>query len=492
MENGGNFNLVVTFATDDAVKAAKGFDSSSTSTKVEGKKVTFTKDSRFYGYLNEEPPKPFLVSMSDAMANFPPEMNAKIAVAVSSDLKPGQLANWKFNLDAQGDFGDMTYKINADALKKDDNYYFKVNNMPSFFLFDQLATIKGKWISFPIKATASNSSSTASSSEEYYTDYSPLSSIQSGISSGEERYKENRDKAVKLVKKVVSIADEEQIFVFKNKPTPEKIGDRNLVKYVLGLKKDKILTFYTRIQDEINNNADFEEYRNVFVDQGYINYLKSDEFSQTFDYIDKNNTLTLWVDKDGFPAVVENVMRVVPPNSAAALKDKQINIVFKLDISNINQPVDIQAPSDAVSFDKITEEMTGGSATSSDNGGSFTEAQLKAQQAVMSSSFSNMRAQAELFYSQSQDTYGEKTFALGSCSNTAGTIFGDEKIFKLINTATRNNPSIATCVSSGNPGKVTSWAISAPLPGDDGFSWCVDSTGFSKRIIDKLKEKKCV
>jgi len=46
----------------------------------------------------------------------------------------------------------MTYTINADALRKDDAYYFKINNMPVVFLFEKLASIKGKWVMVPAKA----------------------------------------------------------------------------------------------------------------------------------------------------------------------------------------------------------------------------------------------------------------------------------------------------------------------------------------------------
>lgn len=519
IDNGNNFNLTVTFATDDAVKAVTGFGYSATSTKIEGKKVTFTKDSYVSGYLSDEPPKPFLVTMSNSLGMLPPEMKASTAVGVTSDLQTGKLANWKINLNAQGDFGDMTYKINVDALKKDENYYFKINNIPGFFLFNQMASMKGKWIMVPAKVAIATSSSTSTSSATSTSSsttqitssgavadysYSPLSSIQSGIAGGEEKYKENRDKVTKLIKKVVAIADDEQIFIFKNKPVTEKVGDRNLVKYVLGLRKDKVLSFYTKIQDEINSNPDFADYKGAFVDQGYINYLKSDEFNQTFDYVDKNNTITLWVDEAGFPAIVENIMRVVPPDSAVGLKGKQINVTLKLDISNINQPVYIQAPKDATSFEKIMEEMnTGGSGgtgvddsktgSSSDNSGPIDETRLKGQQVAMKSTLSNMRAQAELIYSQSQNSYGKKPFELGPCINATSTLFGEEKMSELLNSATKNNPSIATCVSSiGMMSNVISWAISIPLPGDYGFSWCVDSSGASKRIIDKLKGKWCL
>lgn len=76
----------------------------------------------------------------------PPDMKAKIAVGASVESKSQVMADWSFNIDAEGDLGDMTYKVNVDALRKDDTYYFKINNIPSIFLFGQLASAKGKWL----------------------------------------------------------------------------------------------------------------------------------------------------------------------------------------------------------------------------------------------------------------------------------------------------------------------------------------------------------
>jgi hypothetical protein len=88
-------------------------------------------------------------------------------------------------------------------------------------------------------------------------------------------------------------------------------------------------------------------------------------------------------------------------------------------------------------------------------------------------------------------SYGKNPFTLGPCKLTAGTLFGDSSFSKLLNNVTKDNPSIATCVSSGYVGNVSSWAVSTPIPGDDGFSWCVDSSGASVRIIDFLKGASC-
>ncbi|MEI6042648.1 MAG: hypothetical protein WCQ00_03745 [bacterium] len=480
-EDGKNFELVVDFATDDAIKTIKGSGYSATSTKIEGKKVTFTKDSYFSSYsFSGEPPKPFLTQMSGMLSMIPPQASAKIAVSASSDLSAGAMADWSFNLDATGDFGDMTYKINADALKKGDNYYFKINNMPSFFLFDALAKVKGKWVVVPSKAS-STESATASSTGDNVS--SPFSFIQTSIPEQEAKYKENRDKFVKFIKKVVAIADEEKIILFRNAPKTENLDGRNLVKYDLSLRKEKIISFYTRVQSEITTNPDFAEYA-AGIDQGYLDYLKSDEFSQVFDYFDKNNSFAIWTDGQGFPVVVQNTMRVVPPDDATQLKDKQINVTFKLDISNINKPITIETPVGATPIDKLSDSVSS----------SLTGARSKGQDAAIQSSLSNMRAQAELIYdnsTSSKNSYGKNPFGFGVCKQTAGTLFGDKVMFSLINQATNNDPSKATCVSMGMLGKVDAWALSAPMASDNTFSWCVDNTGASKKILGAVSTTKC-
>jgi len=127
-----------------------------------------------------------------------------------------------------------------------------------------------------------------------------------------------------------------------------------LTRYELSLRKDKIVTFYTKVAETLNAEFETSEYA---VKQEYMDYLKSDEFNQAFDYVDKNNSFVIWVDADGFPAIVEDVMRVVPPDTAAQLKEKQINTSIKLNITNINAPVVITAPTDSVSFDTIWSEI---------------------------------------------------------------------------------------------------------------------------------------
>jgi len=344
-DGGKNFLLTISFETDYAIKAIKGYRYSATSTVMNGKKVSFTKDSYPYIYMSSEPPKPFFVSLSESLAMFPADISVKSSISASSEMKEGEMADWLFNFDAEGDFSDLTYKINVDARKKDDNYYFKINNFPSIFLLGEIGLVKGKWVSISSKASSSSSDNS----------YSSTSFLREEIPNLEKNYKENRDKAIKFFKKLVAVADEEKLIVFRTKPQPEKVDNRQLIRYELGIKKESILPFYNKLQEEINNDPDFSEFRNM-IDQGLVDYLKSDEFDQVFAYFDKNNTIVFWTDANGFPAIVKNSMRIVPSDAATQLKDKQISVVFKLIISDINKSLNIEAPSDSVPIEKIISD----------------------------------------------------------------------------------------------------------------------------------------
>ncbi len=468
---GQNFLLTVTFDTQNAINSIKRYNYSTTSTPIDGLSVSFTKDSYTYLYLNEEPPKPFLAQMSDSMASFPADINVLLSVTASSEFKAPESTDWTFNVNAEGKFGDLTYKVNADALKKDKDYYFRINNIPSLFLFGDIATIKGKWVDVSSQIASSSATST------YVYDSSPLSSISKGIPDQEKKYKENRDKVVKLLKKITSLADEQGLISFKNPPKTEKVNGIPLVRYDLRIQKDKLLSFYTALQTEINTNPDFADFRDI-IDQGLVEYLKSDEFSQVYDYFSQNNQFTLWTDADGYPAIFEDTMRVVPGDTATQLANKQINIVFKVTTSDINKAINIQAPTDAVPVQKLIDDAKKSSANST-------------YQSASTVSLSSMRSSAELVYSTSGNSYGKKPFTLGPCTETADTLFGDKEIKNELEKATSNNVSSATCVSTGKIGNVSAWAVSAPMSDDTDFSYCVDNSGSSKKILGTIKGAVC-
>jgi hypothetical protein len=88
------------------------------------------------------PSDSFLVSMEQSVAYLPSEMSLSLSSESTMDLN---IADWKASVDARGDFGDLSFKMNMEAVKKDLDYYLKINNLPSLF-FSSMDSLKGQWI----------------------------------------------------------------------------------------------------------------------------------------------------------------------------------------------------------------------------------------------------------------------------------------------------------------------------------------------------------
>lgn len=470
-ENGTNFMLSANFETKGAISMIRrSYRYTATSTLIEGNKVTFTRNGVSYLYLSSEPPKPMLVRMQEMLREIPPDVGASVAISSASDFDETD-SGWTFNFDASGEFGDLTYKVNLDALKKKTDYYFRINNMPSLFFFDDLASIKGQWIKVPTEV--------ASSGPKTLNRYSSLGYLAKELPEYEKEFKENRANFAELAKRVLALAEAERLVTFKNEPRAETKGERDLVRYELSVRKESVLPFYKKLMELVLNEPKFKDYRWTLVDQGAIEYLESREFSEVFDYLDKNIGIVFWTDEEGLPAELEIAMRVVPPNTATQLAGKQLKLVFHTIAKDINNPPKIEVPSGSKHIEDILKSFEK-NIYGYDEGGDAT----------VKSYLSQIRALAEIYYDDN-GSYGTKAFPRGTCKKEAGTVFGDEMVYESIVEATSNMPSRATCASKLTSGKAQSYAISIPLPGSAGFSWCVDSTGQSKQIRGNLSGDSC-
>jgi prepilin-type N-terminal cleavage/methylation domain-containing protein len=113
---------------------------------------------------------------------------------------------------------------------------------------------------------------------------------------------------------------------------------------------------------------------------------------------------------------------------------------------------------------------------------SLTTARTRGQAASVQSQLSNMRAQAELFYSTNSNTYG--TFTEGDCTTAAGS--------SLFNSTNSNNlgalmagvSGVVTAAKTSCAAGGTTWAAAAldPSVSAGTQAFCVDSTGVSKTL----------
>lgn len=353
-KGGSDFALTISFETDNAIQVIKkSFDYSPEYTQINGRTATFTKGSSEYVYLPSEPAKPALLELSESAQYLPPEINIRGAIGASADWGSKSQAEWTLNLDGTGELGDLTYAVNIDALKKDAVYYFKINKIPSLFL-TSLALAKGQWVKVDPTSLAQNQ----------YPGYREFYSLASDLPEAEQEYRESREQALRVIRTVARIADEENLFTFKKEPSWKTIGDRKAYRYELQVRKEALIPFYRKLYAEISRELRPGFPATLAEEQIPIDYLSSPEFSEMFDYLQKNTKTTAWVDSNGFPVALEYSMRLVPADSAIQLKDKQANLVFKLELSEINKPIKIEAPANAKPVEKLIEEIEQSSAPS--------------------------------------------------------------------------------------------------------------------------------
>lgn len=117
---------------------------------------------------------------------------------------------------------------------------------------------------------------------------------------------------------------------------------------------------------------------------------------------------------------------------------------------------------------------------------SLTTARSKGQVAAEQAQLSNMRAQAELYYSNNSNAYSTATMGSAATWSNASTSGSTDtaSTAKLVGSGTGALGTLLAGVTSTYSTAFpqflvtpTTWVISATLPG--GGSWCVDSTGKS-------------
>lgn len=465
-DGGKNFALSVILETNEAARAIRAsYGYIATTTIINDKRVTFTKDSRTYLYIPRSFPTPWLVSLSDSMRSIPPDVSGSFSLGALTDFTAEGLPNWSFNLAAIGDMGDLTYKVDIEARKKDENYYVRINNIPSIIPY--IGSYKGQWISISPKTTSSTEK------DPYSFSFNPLEDLAENMSDAEEEYKQNREEIFSEIRMLAELADNSKLIAFEKSPRKEKVGDRSLYRYDLTFRKEATIQFYKAIIDRADQ---FKKIR-MAKDAGLLTYLESEEFDKTFDYVEENTELTFWTDSEGFPARIENRIRVIPPDTAPQLKDKQIIIVFSIDLSEINEPINIEVPEGARPVEELIDEIDG------NTGSALTDARAKAKEASVKANLSSMRTSAEIYYNTS-NSYGTQPMVSGAIATCTGGMFKDAQVSKLLSEAEDADNDIdgVICYANG-----TSWVAGVAL--SDSKWQCVDSAGSSKTEFGSLPTK---
>ena len=111
---------------------------------------------------------------------------------------------------------------------------------------------------------------------------------------------------------------------------------------------------------------------------------------------------------------------------------------------------------------------------------SLNSARSKGADAAIKSNLANVRAQAEIYYDDNNNSYGTQAYGATACTSAAGAgVFSNATVRAAIGSALSASGSAgAACVAiPASSGVVAAWAVAVPLKTNSAQYACVDSSG---------------
>lgn len=352
IHGGQDFELSIELETEEAITAMKDAnaryaygDSISTSTLFNGKKVTFTKNSNSYLYIPQEMKKPLLAEFGYYLKELPQEFNIHGTSTILSKITDNAGAEIKTGLTAMGDFSDLSYKLSFETILKDNVFYYHINNFPALGLLGGLSVLKGKWIKVDMKNNATTS---------YENDSDMIGNVSLGV---QKSIEENKEKTKSTLLALAKSADVSHLITFIQNPVHEKLRGKNVTKYQFFVNKDEVSTFLDAFEKELAGDDEMLKSLQSFKSE-IETVLASPDFNEIYEYSKSNIFLTIWTKQDGTPVEAEVRLRVVPSVESKNLQNKQIEVIFRMSLSKINEAVNIEVPKDAKSYKEVMGTST--------------------------------------------------------------------------------------------------------------------------------------
>jgi hypothetical protein len=306
----------------------------------------------YYLWLPPQP-KPFFVQMEEFLGYMPPRMKLLFGVSVHADFRDED-PDARVVINAEGDFDDLLFKLNADFINKDDTNYFRLNNFPS--LYEAFLPVKkGKWYSFSTAAASGRIGA-----ERDIVPQAPSKSERSVVTETAERELAVLAEFSRLATKH---ADDHRLLQFLSPPTKEMYNDEEVFRYTLGLNKDQLIPFMDSLLTSAETlatkfpEAELPKELPAFLEQ-VRDELKKDITAQVIDYLARNLTINILVTPEGMPVDMSLVLKAVPPDSVERLKDQQAVWTFRYNLAEVNEPVIIETPSDVTPLDALINDSS--------------------------------------------------------------------------------------------------------------------------------------
>lgn len=262
-----------------------------------------------------------------------------LPVDIDAGLKLSGLTQLNTNnvsVDASGklSLGSISFSGGLSFVNKDNVSYVKINEAPSFGIFD-LAALKGQWV----KVDNKEFSTSNESSRQF------------------EMQKEVREKGVRLVKLFLQILKEEKALVVKKELPKVRLDDGTYYRYLVSFDGEKTANIYERLNAEVKKEFDI---KTDVLPPEMSAYLRSSEYLKMTDISQENTHTEILINtKTYFPRKVSSDSVFVPPDNVQKLKNRQYRSVVSMELTDINKPFSLEAPNSSISLEEAQNILIG-------------------------------------------------------------------------------------------------------------------------------------
>ncbi len=337
---GQSFSLSATFELPEAANAVKRGISTAT---VEDKTATITadgiKNKSYFSFYLSQPKSMYeeLFGDGDELAEYIPSDFSFSINASGLTLKDKEATDFEFQLGGQVNAGDLIAAVEGELRKIGDNFYGKINKIPSLY-FD-ISELKQKWVEITKEDIVSTNS---------YSSF-PRDFLEEG-----------QDKSKQITRQlfdVLKLALEQGVVKIDYDLDNQMIGEKEFYVYKINIQKDKFYEFYQQATDKLK-----ESYNDKAIwkkDAEQDEFFQSEKFTRLMTYLDANAEFLVSVNKTtGFLEIFDYKLKLIP-GGEGKLGEKQLAMDFQIKMSDINMDLKVEKPSEFMTFEDAAILMSG-------------------------------------------------------------------------------------------------------------------------------------
>ncbi|EKE13683.1 MAG: hypothetical protein ACD_12C00869G0004 [uncultured bacterium] len=230
-----------------------------------------------------------------------------------------------------------TMEVDMSLKTIEGNYYLLFEKFPSLFFVD-FTPYSGKWI----EVTKDTSG----------TPFDSLLLFKNNLKTDQSA------KIQEQVHQIITLALKHKVIAIKNPNKSETIDGHKTYVVNLVVSRENLKAYYKELTDTLSK--DYGDKAIIKYNEKTAAKFDQAEFQHFFDYWQKNSTITFWIDSRlGIPRKMSFQFKFAPPEEVTKFKDKQLNIAINFTLKDINEPIKIEKPDGAVSWDELDREARG-------------------------------------------------------------------------------------------------------------------------------------